>query len=71
MNINIEITANQKEVWETLHHALVSNSFPQAILIEGKPGIGKKALAMQLGIILMCEDGETKPCGSSITTAWL
>ncbi len=64
MKITVDIPSNQNEVWGTLLHALESNSFPQSILIEGNPGVGKKVLALQLGIILMCEDTETKPCGT-------
>ncbi|MGL1934888.1 MAG: AAA family ATPase [Fibrobacterales bacterium] len=64
MKIEVDITKNQTEVWGTLHHALVSGSFPQAILIEGKPGVGKKALALKLGTILKCTDPEVRPCGT-------
>ena len=43
--------------------ALVENRFPQAVLIEGARGIGKKALAISLMQTLSCTDGEASPCG--------
>ena len=43
--------------------ALRENRFPQAILIDGPVGIGKKALAMEIAKALQCSAGESRPCG--------
>ena len=43
--------------------ALRENRFPQAILIDGPAGIGKKALAMEIAKALQCTDGNERPCG--------
>lgn len=43
--------------------ALRENRFPQAILIDGPVGIGKKALAMEIAKALQCSDEEIRPCG--------
>ena len=43
--------------------ALRENRFPQAILIDGPGGIGKKALAMEIAKALQCTDPENRPCG--------
>ena len=46
-----------------LMSALREGRFPQAILIDGPAGIGKKALAMEISKALQCSDGEVRPCG--------
>lgn len=43
--------------------ALRECRFPQAILIDGPAGIGKKALAMEIAKALQCSNGEARPCG--------
>jgi DNA polymerase-3 subunit delta' len=43
--------------------ALRENRFPQAILIDGPGGIGKKALAMEIAKALQCTDANERPCG--------
>ena len=43
--------------------ALCENRFPQAVLIDGAPGIGKKALAMEISKALQCTDANERPCG--------
>lgn len=43
--------------------ALRESRFPQAILIDGPAGIGKKALAMEIAKALQCSNGEARPCG--------
>ncbi len=43
--------------------ALRENRFPQAILIDGPVGIGKKALAIELAKALQCSDPGMRPCG--------
>lgn len=37
--------------------------FPQAVLLDGPAGIGKKQLAMDLMAFLTCEDKANRPCG--------
>ncbi len=54
---------SQKGARQLLENALVENRFPQAVLIEGERGIGKKALAIELAKTLCCTDSETAPCG--------
>ncbi|SHL40022.1 AAA family ATPase [Fibrobacter sp. UWEL] len=46
-----------------LMSALRENRFPQAILIDGPTGIGKKALAMEIAKALQCTDPAGRPCG--------
>jgi len=46
-----------------LMSALRENRFPQAILIDGPVGIGKKALAIELAKALQCSDPNVRPCG--------
>ncbi|NLG39805.1 MAG: DNA polymerase III subunit [Fibrobacter sp.] len=43
--------------------SLKENHFPQAVIIEGLPGIGKKALAMELSKALCCTNASQRPCG--------
>ena len=43
--------------------ALRENRFPQAVLIDGPAGIGKKALAMEIAKALQCTDPNMRPCG--------
>ena len=43
--------------------ALGESRFPQAILIDGPGGIGKKALAMEIAKALQCTDPNERPCG--------
>ena len=54
---------SQKGARQLLENALAENRFPQAVLIEGERGIGKKALAMELAKTLSCSDSEIAPCG--------
>lgn len=53
---------SQKGARQLLVNALVENRFPQAVLIEGERGIGKKALAIELAKTLCCTE-ENAPCG--------
>lgn len=43
--------------------ALRENRFPQAILIDGPAGIGKKALAIEIAKALQCSNENLRPCG--------
>lgn len=55
--------ASQSRQRIRLMAALRENRFPQAILIDGPVGIGKKALAMEIAKALQCSDSEARPCG--------
>ena len=55
--------ASQERQRIRLMSALRENRFPQAILIDGPAGIGKKALAMEISKALQCENKEMRPCG--------
>mgnify|MGYP004447412659 FL=1 len=55
--------ASQERARIRLMSALRENRFPQAILIDGPAGIGKKALAMELAKVLQCESSTNRPCG--------
>lgn len=43
--------------------ALCGGRFPQAVLLEGPEGIGKKKLAIELVRALSCTDQAKRPCG--------
>ena len=55
--------ASQERQRIRLMAALCENRFPQAVVIDGTPGIGKKALAMELSKALQCTDMFERPCG--------
>ena len=55
--------ASWKEPIQQLMTAWNSGRFPQAILLDGPAGIGKKQLAMELMAFLSCEDASQRPCG--------
>lgn len=57
---------SQRGARELLENALRENRFPQAVLIEGNRGIGKKALAIELAKTLSCTDPEERPCGKCL-----
>ncbi len=63
---HLEGPESQKAARKRLQNALVENRFPQAVLIEGERGIGKKALAIELAKTLCCTDAENSPCGKCI-----
>ena len=63
MEYGLDLPASQERVAERLRAALESNSFPQAVLITGSAGVGKRALAMQLARILSCTGERKRPCG--------
>lgn len=54
---------SQEKARIRLMSALRENRFPQAILIDGPTGIGKKALAMEIAKALQCTDPNGRPCG--------
>lgn len=55
--------ASQERQRIRLMSALRENRFPQAVLIDGPAGIGKKALAIELAKALQCSDENVRPCG--------
>lgn len=55
--------ASQQRTRIRLGASLKENHFPQAVLIEGLPGIGKKALAIDLAKALCCTHATKRPCG--------
>ena len=54
---------SQERVRIRVMSALRENRFPQAVLIDGPAGIGKKALAMEIVKALQCTDENMRPCG--------
>ena len=55
--------ASQERARIRVMSALRENRFPQAILIDGPAGIGKKWLAMEIAKALQCTDPNIRPCG--------
>lgn len=62
----LEGPKSQQGARTLLENALVENRFPQAVLIEGERGIGKKGLAIELAKTLSCTDSEQAPCGKCL-----
>ncbi len=62
----LEGPKSQQGARTLLENALVENRFPQAVLIEGRRGIGKKCLAIELAKTLSCTDSERSPCGKCL-----
>ncbi|MDD5941116.1 AAA family ATPase [Fibrobacter sp.] len=54
---------SQERVRIRVMSALRENRYPQAVLIDGPAGIGKKALAMKIVKALQCTDENMRPCG--------
>lgn len=54
---------SQERVRIRVMSALRENRFPQAVLIDGPSGIGKKVLAMEIVRALQCTDENRRPCG--------
>lgn len=61
---DIQSSDSQKASTQKLIAALCEERFPQALLIDGPKGIGKKKLAMQIMQALMCTHPEKRPCGN-------
>lgn len=62
MNLMQNPIASWNSVIAQLYSAWDKSRFPQVLLLEGIPGIGKRKLAMDLAAFITCESDET-PCG--------
>ena len=56
-----EFIGNQR-VKEQLEILIEASRFPHALIIEGDEGIGKKTLAKEIALSLMCISDEERPC---------
>ena len=59
--MSINFISNEKNI-EQLSFLLESGRLPHAIIIEGEEGLGKRALAKELALYLMCRSDGEKPC---------
>ena len=51
-----------ERVKEQLNTLIQTQRFPHALIIEGDEGIGKKTLAKEIALSLMCISNEERPC---------
>ncbi len=63
MKFELQGPKSQEKQRQSLISALEESRFPQALLIEGAPGVGKKKLAFDLARILSCSHETHRPCG--------
>ncbi|NLB63997.1 MAG: hypothetical protein GX801_07825 [Fibrobacter sp.] len=56
-----EISSYQN-VWQQIENAFSQGKFPQALLLEGPAGVGKKFFAIKIAQLLGCTQAD-KPCG--------
>ncbi|HSQ42131.1 MAG TPA: hypothetical protein VLM37_07630 [Fibrobacteraceae bacterium] len=63
MNLFLNPPSSWSSPIRQLHAAWEGGRFPQAILLDGPAGIGKKKLAMDLCAFLTCTSAEGRPCG--------
>ncbi|MCQ2054376.1 MAG: AAA family ATPase [Fibrobacter sp.] len=63
INYSLKGPVSQERQRIRLMAALRESRFPQAILIDGPVGIGKKALAIEIAQALQCSDPNSRPCG--------
>lgn len=65
--MKLNLLGNPPESWSHSIRQLMlawdAGRFPQAVLLDGPSGIGKKALAMELMAFLSCTDTAHRPCG--------
>jgi DNA polymerase-3 subunit delta' len=54
LQYSVNIPAQAAPVWNALRNAFEQERFPQMLLLDGQPGVGKKLLAMNLARML-CE----------------
>ena len=64
MDYKLQLEESRSEIQTKILSALHQGTFPQAILIEGATGIGKRKLAMEIGQILACTSTVCSPCES-------
>jgi len=63
MNLLLQPPASWQDSIQKLMSAWQAGRFPQAVLLDGPAGIGKKKLAMDLAQFLACENETKRPCG--------
>jgi DNA polymerase-3 subunit delta' len=51
---------------DRLGGTLASSRFPQAVLLVGRPGVGKQRLALWVAQGLLCHEGPGVPCGECL-----
>ena len=60
--MKFETFLGNQRVKEQLGVLLETERFPHALIIEGDEGIGKKTLAKEIALSLMCISNEERPC---------
>ncbi|MBE6741218.1 MAG: hypothetical protein E7570_02850 [Ruminococcaceae bacterium] len=60
--MRFESFIGNKRVKEQLSVLLESNRFPHALIIEGEEGLGKRTLAKEIALSLICISEEERPC---------
>ena len=50
--------SSHQEVWSRLENVFQAQTFPQAVLISGEQGVGKKKLVYEICERLLCDDAE-------------
>ncbi len=63
MNYNFDDFVGNERVKDAINTALLEKRLPQAMIIEGDEGTGKRTLARLISNMLVCTD-ENKPCGT-------
>ena len=62
--MKFETLIGNKKLKEQLEILLESGRFPHAVIIEGDEGLGKKTLAKEIALSLMCSSEGERPCRS-------
>jgi DNA polymerase-3 subunit delta' len=58
LNNSVNIPAQAVPVWNVLKNAFEQERFPQMLLLDGQPGVGKKVIAMNLAKMLCQHSNE-------------